>query len=387
MKINDLLDADELAAAIDGGYIRVQTHPTLSLAIYNYTEKAQYEGVWNTATRTCRGLIVNDHTGEIVARPFRKFFNHGQAEASTLDTTGPVRVTDKADGSLGILYPTGPGEWAVATRGSFTSEQARHATEVWRDRYAHLFTPPPGVTVLVEIVYPTNRIVLDYGDLDDLIALGAVDVETGRDETAVLATWPGPAARVFPHRSLADALAAPPRPNAEGLVVHFTDTDERVKVKQADYVALHRILTGFTARRLWERAAVHAVLTEHPDMPVKRLAQSLRLSPEDTRGIIDAGPDWLDTVRATAPEEFLTWITTTTDGLHQQVRDILAHVRMRAAELADVPRRDAAAAIAGDPHRGMIFAALDGKPTTAQAWAAVYPAHERPFYSASEDTA
>jgi putative RNA ligase len=36
------------------------------------------------------------------------------------------------------------------------------------------------MTVLVEIVYPANRIVLDYGGLDDLILLGAVDIATGR---------------------------------------------------------------------------------------------------------------------------------------------------------------------------------------------------------------
>ena len=37
----------------------------------------------------------------------------------------------------------------------------------------------------------------------------------------------------FPYASLAEALAAPPRENAEGLVVYFPGTGHRLKLKQA----------------------------------------------------------------------------------------------------------------------------------------------------------
>src|SRR5215831_17215845 len=39
--------------------------------------------------------------------------------------------------------------------------------------------PPPGLTVHVESIYPANRIVVDYRDLDDLVPLAAVDLGTG----------------------------------------------------------------------------------------------------------------------------------------------------------------------------------------------------------------
>ena len=42
----------------------------------------------------------------------------------------------------------------------------------------------------------------------------------------------------------------PPRPNAEGLVVHFITSDERLKLKQEWYVQQHRLLTGLTARQV-----------------------------------------------------------------------------------------------------------------------------------------
>jgi RNA ligase len=239
-----------------------------------------------------------------------------------------------------------------------------------------------------EIVYPNNRIVVDYSDMDDLVLLGIVLTRTGGSLSAAAAAvaWPGPVTETFPHTTLADALAAPPRPGREGLVVHFDD-DRRVKIKQDDYVMLHRIITGFTARRLWERCAVHAVLAAHPDTTVKRLGQSLRMDAKEVQGIVDAGPDWLDEIRKVAPEEFLDWIDSTVDRLTDEATDIEAMAAGEAFGLADLPRRDAAATVADHPYRGLIFAALDGKPITTQAWAAVYPEHEKPFWTRGEDAA
>jgi len=383
----DLFDQDLLGEMIADGYVRVQQHPTLPLSILNYTEKAQYERVWNPVTLQCRGLIVEQGTNRIVARSFPKFFNHNEPAAADLDTTGPVRVTDKLDGSLGILYPT-PDGWAVATRGSFTSEQAVHATDLLRGKYAG-WEPNPGFTYLYEIVYPENQIVVDYGDRDELILLGAIRTLTGETAypTDVEADWPGPVVEAFPYTTLAEALAAPPRPGMEGLVVEFTETSQRVKIKQQDYIQLHRIITGFSARRLWERCAVHAVLAAQPDTTVKRLGQSLRMDVKDVQGIVDAGPDWLDEIRKLAPEEFLDWIDFTVNRLTDEAKDIADIAEGEAFGLAELPRRDAAAAIADHPYRGLIFAALDGRPITAQAWSAVYPEHEKPFWTRGEDAA
>ena len=61
-----------LNAAVVDGYVRRQEHPEYPLAILNYTEKAAYEGVWDTVTLTCRGLIYNTDTLEIAARPFAR---------------------------------------------------------------------------------------------------------------------------------------------------------------------------------------------------------------------------------------------------------------------------------------------------------------------------
>jgi RNA ligase len=326
----DLFDPAALAAAIADGYVRRQDHPTEPLAILNYTEKAAYEGAWNPVTSACRGLIFRPASGEVVARPFRKFFNYGQPGSVVMPLDAPVSVTDKADGSLGILYPLPSGGYAVATRGSFASDQAVHATGLWRDRYAHRFTPQPAVTYLVEIVFPANRIVVDYGELDDLILLGAVDNATGLD---VSADWPGPRITQFPCATLGEALAAPPRPNAEGLVVRLLGSDERVKVKQPDYVALRRIVTGLTARTVWEHLLSGA--------PLADLITPL-------------------------PDEFHGWVRRVADGILLDVDTTAGEIAKAYQEIVDnLPagwvRKDFAAAAVAHPLRWALFALLDGR--------------------------
>ncbi len=50
-----------------------QVHPTLPLTIWNYSEKVQYDNLWDDITLQTRGLVTDDK-GNVVARPFKKFF-------------------------------------------------------------------------------------------------------------------------------------------------------------------------------------------------------------------------------------------------------------------------------------------------------------------------
>lgn len=186
MHIDKIVNPEALVYHIERGYVTVRTHPEYGYRIYNYTDKCQYENVWNETTMTCRGLIT-DHEGNVIARGMRKFFNYGQEWAPGFSVDDNVLVLDKVDGSLGIVYPTPDGGWAVATRGSFTSDQAIHATAALTDAQKSVAEDAykVGETVLCEIVYPENRIVLDYGDTDELVMLGTVQRETGWFSTDV----------------------------------------------------------------------------------------------------------------------------------------------------------------------------------------------------------
>jgi RNA ligase len=389
--LHDLIDPDGLAAAVEAKHVKVQTHPDLPYRILNYTDMCMYDRGWNDTTTRCRGLIA-DHDGTLLARPWAKFFNYGEHDAATLDLTAPVEVTDKKDGSLGILYPTGGGH-AIATRGSFASEQAAHATALYQDRYAGKWTPTDGITYLFEIVFPTNRIVLDYGNLDDLILLGAVHIDTGTyhgPNDDVCSHWPGPRTETYAHNTLAAALTATPRPNAEGLVIRYLDGPSAgmmLKLKQDDYVIAHRLMTGLTARRLWERLAVWSILADDPATPARRIGQALRLDVTEVQAILDHGPDWLDEVRKTTPEEFTAWIDSTVTTLRADVASVAREVGVVTAAMLGRPRKDVAGMIAQHRYRGLIFAALDSKPITPGVWATTRPAHERPFMDRGEDVA
>jgi RNA ligase len=207
----------------------------------------------------------------------------------------------------------------------------------------------------------------------------------------VCAGWPGPRTEVQTYRTLAEALAAEPRPNAEGLVVRYLPggplAGTMTKVKQADYVALHRIVTGLTARRLWERSAVHAALAENPAIELRRVGQALRLDIGDVQGILDTGTDWLEQVRQSVPEEFLDWITETIDQQAGQVAAILVEVAATVAEVSGLERREIAGRIAESPYRSMIFAVLDGRSALLPAWSAIRPAADRGFGARGEDVA
>lgn len=261
----DLFDKDFFQQMLDEKYIRVKLHPTLPLRIIEYTEKTVYDNYWNEVTKNCRGLIVDSYDN-VVARPFSKFMNYNpETDGYLLDEEAVV--LDKIDGSLGILY-TYKHTTAIATKGSFTSDQAAHATSLWWNKYA--FLDNPDRTYLFEIVYPENRIVVDYGDRDELILLGARDIATGREWLPnELSEWEGPTTTIFPYKSLREAVQSLPRPNAEGFVVYFPKTGHRLKFKYEDYLVLHKIISDLTPRRIWEAMkagkSLEEILSPIPD--------------------------------------------------------------------------------------------------------------------------
>jgi len=104
-----------------------------SLAIYCYSTRAATKASWDIFTLIARGLIIDTEQCTVVATPFPKFFNYGEAQIWDADKSeGEILVTTKYDGSLGIVFYHS-NNWQVSTKGSFESEQA-----VWATRCLHL---------------------------------------------------------------------------------------------------------------------------------------------------------------------------------------------------------------------------------------------------------
>jgi RNA ligase len=325
-------DRERLDAMVGEGWLRSQRHPDADLWIYNYTEKAQYEGHWTPETLACRGLIL-DGLGQVRARPFGKFFNYGDSHVGQIPNE-PFVITEKVDGSLGILYWLG-GQVHIATRGSFTSEQAIEGTKMLRERTIGVEL---GTTPLFEIVYPENRIVVDYGGRRELVLLGCVDMASGRDFP--LPDWDGPVVERHPHIDLAKLLEAN-RPNAEGYVVAF-ESGLRIKVKHEDYKRLHRIITGVNSRHIWEALAAG----------------------QDPTTELDGVPD-----------EIYGWIESTVERLSGAYGAQLTEARrIFDGRPFDADRKTLAAYFnTSGGNTGVLFRMLDGKPFDDLIWKAVRP--------------
>ena len=79
--------------------------------------------------------------------------------------------------------------------------------------------------------------------------------------------WEGPVAEKLPHRTLSEALGDTERANAEGFVVKHHDT--LVKIKQSDYLEMHRLRFQMTPLSIWENLAagrsIEEVISPLPD--------------------------------------------------------------------------------------------------------------------------
>ena len=307
-RLSDLIDPATLDRAIDEGLVSVRASG--DLRILNYTPRATYSRSWNQATLLCRGIIV-DPAGRVVARPFPKFFNADEPDAPPIPEDATMVVTEKLDGSLGIAYHDPGGGIRIATRGSLDSEQAVEASRIWRDKYSRVRFGRD-ITPLFEIIYPSNRVVVDYGDRRDLVLLAVLDIRTGSDLPLVRLDWPGPVAeqhRFGSFSELAGSVSAGSESGREGYVVRFDAgpgvPHVRFKFKFPEYVVAHRIVTGLTSLRVWEVVAVADVIRRGVD--TRTAAARLRLDPGTVEAIARRGSDPVGSLRADLPEEFWPW--------------------------------------------------------------------------------
>lgn len=242
-------------------YGNVSVREQGDLLIFNYTAKAQFEARWNFFERVSRGLIINRVTGEVVARPFDKF--HNWLEGNRKSDGRIISITEKLDGSLGILYRDG--EYKISTRGSFDGEQAQWATQFLK-RYT-LTGLPAEYTLLFEIVYPENRVVVDYGSRQDMVLLAIRNRFSGAYEPFltvkdIALRYGFSLPTVYEFSSVDDLLGRLPAldGNHEGYVVEFSD-GQRFKFKGDKYKELHRLISGLSFKTTL--AAVASGTVEH----------------------------------------------------------------------------------------------------------------------------
>jgi RNA ligase len=383
------------------GLLHKQTHPTLDLTIWNYSPRVQYEKLWDEITMQCRGLVTNSK-GEIVARPFKKFFNYEEHKPEEIPNEDFV-VYEKMDGSLGILFyyeeelsderryniwfnnnyetgmerffdpnnlpdfddpyyeptPKTKGEWVLATRGSFTSTQAIKGRELLEKYdYNRLVKD---YTYLFEIIYPENRIVCNY-NFEDLVLLGMIHTPTG-DEVdihndnnedirlknliknlklnivTVYKTW----------GEGYDLLKEEISNDREGYVIRFKN-GFRMKIKGEEYKRLHRILTNISNRDIWE--------------------------------YLRAGKP-MDEILDKVPDEFYDWVKNEEYKFNQMfvITKTMAEMAFLKYITPEMTRKESAEIIKKQnlEIQSILFKLLDGKDCSELIWKNLYPKYSKPF--------
>lgn len=338
------MEITKLQELLKEKYLSCQKHPIGDLYIWNYTQKAQFERVWTEETLACRGLIM-DGAGNVISRPFRKFFNIEEMEQIPAE---PFEVFDKWDGSLGISYWIGDKPY-VATRGSFTSEQAIKGTELLHTKYAYSEMNRE-YSYLWEIIYPGNRIVVDYKGLEGLVLLAIIETSTGKElpyeEVKRISKFPV-AKRYDGVADISKIRELYGRDDMEGFVIRFS-SGLRCKAKMEEYVRLHRLITGINARHIWENL-------------------------KEGKGI----EELIDHV----PDEFYQWVKTTAADLQGQFKGIEEYARQVWEMALKYPTRKEQAQFITQSTKqpGIVFQMLDSKKYDDAIWRLIKPKHEAPF--------
>lgn len=341
---------DELRKRVELGVVREQRHPSLPLSIFNYSQECQFNKLWDDVTLQCRGLVM--HEGRIVARPFQKFFNDTEHPPEEVPWHLPCEVTEKMDGSLLIVFHF-DGQWHYATRGSFTSEQAERGRVIFRRKYGeHLLQS--GLTYLFEVIYPQNRIVVDYSGREDTVLLGMIHTESGVELSLDVAPPELTVVRRLPITADAKSLRSIITDTEEGYVIRF-ENGFRVKVKGQRYIELHRLITGVSSRTIWEYLSGG-----------KSFAEMLEM----------------------VPDEFAVWVRSERDRQVEEFDRLSARTEAAVhAANAWLSRKEQAAVIVSQYSdvSSAAFAALDGKPIAPVLWKRLYPEFRRPDAAARID--
>jgi RNA ligase len=198
-------------------------------------------------------------------------------------------------------------------------------------------------TYLFEIIYPENKIVVDYGDTEGLFLLAIIDNQTGKD--LPLEDIGFPTVRRFDGVLDFKELKKRNLPNAEGFVLKF-QSGFRVKVKFEEYVRLHRLITQFSNVSIWENLM---------------------------NGML------FDELLERVPDEFYQWVRSTKENLERQYAEIESECKSVFRTFDS--RKETAQYFLTQKHPSILFAMLDGKDYSKTIWKLLRPVFSKPFHA------
>ena len=220
--------------------------------------------------RECRGIIFDTETGDVIRRPFHKFFNVNEREETqdhVVDLSRPHAILEKLDGSMIAPFIV-DGQMIWGTKMGAT-DVAKPVEEFVDDDYIDfaVFCISNGMTPIFEWCSRKQRIVLDYGSEDQLILTAIREIKSGRylsqDAMQDLALgYNVPVVRAFEPQTDMKAFLEHVRDleDLEGFVVRFDD-GHMLKLKCHWYLQIHKAKEAI----LQDRNIVELILDEKLD--------------------------------------------------------------------------------------------------------------------------
>jgi len=354
MKILEKINWSVLNTYINNKLIIINKHPEYDIWILNYSKETQFTKAWDLYTTSCRGIVI-DIEGNILARPFQKFKNYEEHDPSEFDWSEEFDAFEKMDGSLIILfYYKLVSKWIVASRGSFTSEQALEAQKMIDVNIYDKLNKR--LTYLFEVLYPENRVVIDYGKRRELVLLAVIEALTGYEipYESVLPTYSNyftvaPKLDLKTFTELRE-LIRKGEDNKEGMVIRFKKSGIRLKMKYAEYIRLHAIVTNVSNLTVWKH------LKNNHDFD-----------------------ELLDRV----PDEFYIWVNKTVKSLQQEFNEI---ERLALKEFVRIyytnniiNRKEFANEALKSEYQSILFKLYDKKLYNDIIWKSIRPVFGKPF--------
>jgi len=232
--------------------IKVARHPALPLVAFKYNQIDSPRG--HPVVRECRGIVLEDLTWKLIAKPFDRFFNVGEMEKEFEEFNWTdFTCVNKVDGSLIIVYFYA-GEWHANTSGSFGLGNCYEYDGTWRELFWKTANIDknlllPWRTYIFELCTPYNRVVKDY-ESPTVFLLGMYSLSTSEefseknvDREAITLNVARPVTYHANDLSDVDKLINKMEDDSvleEGVIIRDSN-GVRFKWKTCKYVALHHL--------------------------------------------------------------------------------------------------------------------------------------------------
>lgn len=257
--------------------------------------------------RECRGLIFDNDTGNIISRPYHKFFNVGEREETQIDKlnlSASHVVLEKLDGSMIRPIPT-PEGFRLGTKAGITDVAMNAEVFIGDKPQYNTFIRAMiegGMTPIFEWCSRKNRIVVDYPK-DQLILTGIRNLTKGNylpyfNMVELASHYDIPYVIAFSGSvPIGEDLITTIRKwdDGEGVVIRFDD-GHMVKIKADEYILRHRSKEQINS----EKNIIQVIINDAVDDMIPLLTEDdatrLRKFQSDFWGAVDEVAQDLTTI-------------------------------------------------------------------------------------------